>query len=231
MNWKHFLRGLGAGIIFTALIMLVAYMTSGSYRISDEEVITRAKKLGMVMEDKTIVADADSQEDTEEENSSDTAEVTEKTEASTTEMATSEASTTEKATTEKVTTEATTEKATTEKATTEKATTEKATTEKATTEKTTTEKTTTEKATTEKTTTEEKINTQYITAEITVTSGMGSEEIAKMVQDAGIIDDYRDFDNYLNNNGYSKRLSVNTFNLNSGMSYEEIAKELTKGDR
>jgi outer membrane biosynthesis protein TonB len=201
MNWKHFLRGLGAGIIFSTLIVLVAYMTSGSYKISDEEVIARAEKLGMVMRDGSIISDNASETDADAEK------------------------------TEEVTTEKATEKETTEKAAAEEPETEITTTEKTTTEKATTEKAKTEKATTEKSTTEQEVNSKYITADITVTSGMGSEDIAKLVQDAGIIDDYLDFDNYLNQNGYSQKLSVNTFSLNSNMTYEEIAKELTKGDK
>jgi outer membrane biosynthesis protein TonB len=206
MNWKHFLRGLGAGIIFSTLIVLVAYMTSGSYKISDEEVIARAEKLGMVMRDGSIISDNASETDADAEK-------------------------TEEVTTEKATEKETTEKAAAEEPATEITTTEKTTTEKATTEKATTEKSTTEKATTEKSTTEQEVNSKYITADITVTSGMGSEDIAKLVQDAGIIDDYMDFDSYLNENGYSQKLSVNTFSLNSNMTYEEIAKELTKGDK
>lgn len=192
MNWKHFLRGLGTGIIFSALIMLVAYMTSGSYRISDEEIIERATKLGMVMEDRSIVSSEDNASSTEENNTS-------------------------AATTEKQTTEATTEKSISD-------------TEATTAEQTTTEVVTTETVTTEKQT-EEEPDTTYTTVEITVSRGMSSEEIAKLVQDAGIIEDYLDFDKYLNANGYSNKLSVNTFELHSGMSYEEIAKELTKGDK
>lgn len=198
MNWKHFLRGLGAGIIFSALIMLVAYMTSGSYKISDEEIIERATKLGMVMDDKTIL----SSEDTVSEEA--------QTEVISTEKQTTEA---EKVVSEEEVTEATTEIiAETTEATTE------ATTEL-----------TTEAATEE--ITEEKIESSNTVVEITVSRGMSSEAIAKLVQDAGIIDDYLDFDNYLNTNGYSNKLSVNTFKLHSGMTYEEIAKELTKGDK
>lgn len=192
MNWKHFLRGLGTGIIFSALIMLVAYMTSGSYKISDEDIIERATKLGMVMEDRSIVSSEDNASSTEGNNTS-------------------------AATTEKQTTEATTEKSISD-------------TEATTAEQTTTEAVTTESVTTEKQT-EEEPDTTYTTVEITVSRGMSSEEIAKLVQDAGIIEDYLDFDKYLNANGYSNKLSVNTFELHSGMSYEEIAKELTKGDR
>ncbi len=196
MNMKDFLRGLGAGIIFSALIMLVAYMTSGSYRISDAEIIKRAEKLGMVMQDKPIVAEDD-----------DTADVA---------LSTAEGAT-------EATTEATTEAST--EGTTE-ATTEAT---EGTTEATTEATEGTTEVTTEVNSTD--IATDYITAEITVSKGMNSEQIAKLVQDAGIIDDYMEFDRYLNENGYSNMLSVNTFKLNSNMSYEEIAKELTKGDR
>lgn len=64
MKLKYFLRGLGVGVVFGALIMLVAYMTSGGYKLSDEEVIKRAEKLGMVMEESSVPEIND--EDTEE---------------------------------------------------------------------------------------------------------------------------------------------------------------------
>lgn len=49
MKLKYFLRGLGIGIIFTAIILLLAN-TSSKNRITmtDEQVIAKAKKLGMV---------------------------------------------------------------------------------------------------------------------------------------------------------------------------------------
>ena len=104
MKRKYFVRGLGVGILFGALIMFAAYMTSGKNRMSDEDVIKRAQELGMVKQSEYVLeSDVTSQEITTE-------------------------ATTEKATTEAPTT---TEKATTEKTTTEKATTEASTTEKA----------------------------------------------------------------------------------------------------
>lgn len=63
MKLKYFLRGLGAGIIFGALIMLAAYMTTGAYKISDKEVIERAKELGMVEESGSILKDTTLEED------------------------------------------------------------------------------------------------------------------------------------------------------------------------
>ena len=67
MNFKYFLRGLGAGIIFTAIIMLAAYMTNGAYKISDKEIIEKAEALGMVTtEEIPIVSDTGTDNSTEE---------------------------------------------------------------------------------------------------------------------------------------------------------------------
>lgn len=102
MKKKYFVRGLGIGIIFGALIMLAAYLTSGKGSLSDEEVMKRAQELGMVKKSEYVL---DSEVTSEE---------------TTTEAVTTEAP----GTTEKATEEAATEAATTEKATTEAATTE-----------------------------------------------------------------------------------------------------------
>lgn len=49
MNLKYYLRGLGIGIIVTALIMGIATGGKGK-ALSDEEIIKRAEQLGMTME-------------------------------------------------------------------------------------------------------------------------------------------------------------------------------------
>lgn len=179
MKRKYFVRGLGVGILFGALIMFAAYMTSGKNRMSDEDVIKRAQELGMVKQSEYVLeSDVTSQETT----------------------------------TEEITTEATTEKATTEAPTT---------TEKA----TTTEKTTTEKATTEASTTE-KADTSTQTT-VTISSGMSSEAIASALANAGLVDDASKFNSFLVANGYDMKLETGNFSLETGMSYEEIAKILT----
>ena len=173
MKRKYFVRGLGVGILFGALIMFAAYMTSGKNRMSDEDVIKRAQELGMVKQSEYVLeSDVTSQETT----------------------------------TEEITTEATTEKATTEAPTT---------TEKATTEKTTTEASTTEKADTSTQTT------------VTISSGMSSEAIASALANAGLVDDASKFNSFLVANGYDMKLETGNFSLETGMSYEEIAKILT----
>lgn len=212
MKFKYYLRGLGIGILFCALIATIAY-NGEKNSLSDEEVIKRAEKLGMVMAD----ADAEKSEETTE------ATVT----TATTEVA--KENDTDEATTEK-TTEVTTTEATT-KETTEVTTTEATT--KETTEVTT--ETTTEEKKEEKTTekskedkNEDKKDSSYVKATITVTAGMDSSEVAKLLQDAGIVKDYLDFDNYLNQNGYSTQIRIKSCEFNNKMTYEEIAKLLVK---
>lgn len=55
MNLKYYLRGLGIGIIVTALIMSIA--TGGRETLSNEEIKERAKALGMI-EEGTLLEDA-----------------------------------------------------------------------------------------------------------------------------------------------------------------------------
>ncbi len=66
MKLKYYLRGLGIGILVTAVIMGIA---SGKRQMTDEEVRARAKELGMV--ESTVlshIADMTQPDDTEPEN-------------------------------------------------------------------------------------------------------------------------------------------------------------------
>ena len=206
MKRKYLLRGIGIGLIVGVLVGYTAFKT-GDFTERPQEQSTSS------------ATEAITTEKTSTEKIS--------TEAPTTELVT-EITTTEQAT-ENQTTEQITEKPTTEKPTTEQATTEQVTepvteivTEKPTTELIT-EEPTTEKVTVEPVT-EKPVEDK---ASITVIKGMSSDRIAELVQAAGVIDDYRDFDRWLSVNGYDRSLKVGTFELKKGMSYEEIARILT----
>lgn len=56
MGLKYYLRGLGVGIIVTALIMGIATSLDSKEILSDDEIRERAKALGMV-EESTVLAD------------------------------------------------------------------------------------------------------------------------------------------------------------------------------
>lgn len=48
MKLKYYMRGLGLGILLTTLILSISYANK---KLTDSEIIARAEKLGMVMED------------------------------------------------------------------------------------------------------------------------------------------------------------------------------------
>jgi hypothetical protein len=48
MKLKYYLRGVGAGILFAAVILTISYRTTAQTQLSDAEIIKRAEALGMV---------------------------------------------------------------------------------------------------------------------------------------------------------------------------------------
>lgn len=125
MKFRYFLRGVGIGIIFTSIIFMVAYDGNGKKAMSNKEIISKAKELGMVMKDdnlKTLIEESSENNSKQQSNKN-----------------TSEKDTVEKNTEKKTTEEKTTEKKSTEEKTTEKKTTEEKSTEEKTTEEKSTE--------------------------------------------------------------------------------------------
>ncbi len=65
------------------------------------------------------------------------------------------------------------------------------------------------------------------TALVEIKSGMRSEDICAVLQSAGLIEDAMSLNAYLIQNGYAERLRSGQFELNSTMTFEEIAERLT----
>lgn len=63
---------------------------------------------------------------------------------------------------------------------------------------------------------------------VTVKAGSGSRSICNQLEEKGLIEDAGEFDRYLINNGYSKRISVGTYEIKAGADWESIAKIITK---
>lgn len=57
MKLKYYLRGLGIGILITTIIFIIGFHVNEDKIFSDEAVIARAKKLGMVEENGTKTLD------------------------------------------------------------------------------------------------------------------------------------------------------------------------------
>ena len=65
----------------------------------------------------------------------------------------------------------------------------------------------------------------YVT--LTVYSGNSSDTVANRAKELGLVTDAKDFDNYLVRNGYANRIRVGSFQIPVGASYDTIAKAIT----
>lgn len=50
---KYYLRGIGIGIMMTTIILMISFQQSGYKKMNDQEIITRAKELGMIKKQET----------------------------------------------------------------------------------------------------------------------------------------------------------------------------------
>lgn len=171
MKLKYYLRGLGVGIVVTAVILTIANHLGN--KMSDEDIIKRAAKLGMVMkEDESLFPPTEPETTTPEPTSSSPAE--------------------QDTTTPEPTTPVPTEPETTTPVPAEPQTS----------------------------------GIVIHTATITVTSGMYSEAVSQKLEEAGIVKNWREFNEYLTSNGYAERLQTGTHSFNSEMDFNEIAEIL-----
>ena len=136
----------------------------------------------------------------------------------------------EENTTQKQTKESTDKEKTTKETTSKEETTE-GTTKETTSKEETTEGTT--KETTAKEETSEDITQEVQTKEkitLTVSNGMASDTVAALLEEAGAIENAKDFNKYLYQMGYERILRVGTYEIEVGESYEEIARKLIQGN-
>lgn len=75
-------------------------------------------------------------------------------------------------------------------------------------------------------TSEESSNVE--TVKFTIRSGTGSRTVCNQLAEAGLIENAAAFDQYLIDSGYSKRISAGTFEIPVGASEEEIAKIISR---
>jgi hypothetical protein len=67
-----------------------------------------------------------------------------------------------------------------------------------------------------------------INFQLEVESGMTSSEISTELAQNKIVDDEEDFANYLINKGYQTEIQLGSYSLTNRMSYDQIAKMITK---
>lgn len=204
MKLKYYLRGLGIGMIVTALILGISFSNrqdQTSQIMTDDQIRERAAELGMVDSSELTLAALQNSakqptEGTPEENTQ------------TQEQNNIEA---EPETTVPAETQATVEPETTQES--------EATTEPE------PEKTAGPETTAEPEVTEAPQRTQ--TASITIQRGDDSGSASRRLYEAGLVENAKAFDNYLCNNGYSRSINPGTYEIAPGTSEEEIAKIIT----
>lgn len=227
MELKYYLRGLGLGIVVTAVIMGLAL--SGKRTMTDEEVIARAKTLGMVENTESmLLSDAAAQEDDEAQEAEETEQVADPAEQEPQEAVTeeavmeenSQADVSEGDNTEEEDSEDTQVVTSAQESDPAEQDAEEAADVKQ--PETDASETQTEQAAAE---TESTDNQQEVT--ITIVSGDSSYSVAKKLADAGIVLTAESYDAYLCANGYDKKLRTGTFSIPKTASDEQIARIVT----
>ncbi len=227
MERKYYLRGLGLGIVVTAVIMGMAL--SGQKNMTDEEVIARAKTLGMVENtENMLLSDAAAQEDDEAQEAEETEQVADPAEQEPQEAVTeeavmeenSQADVSEGDNTEEEDSEDTQAVTSAQESDLAEQDAEEAADAKQ--SETDASETQTEQAAAE---TESTDNQQEVT--ITIVSGDSSYSVAKKLADAGIVLTAESYDAYLCANGYDKKLRTGTFAIPKTASDEQIARIVT----
>jgi len=198
MKIRYYLRGLGLGILVTAIFFMVSGKNSPT--MSDEMIKARAKELGMT--ESVVLSELTMAEE-------ETVSLLEETEEWISVEEASEESMSEEVIDDEETIEESVE-------------TETSTIEESTTEETFVEDSVEEVAT--ETTESVSANTEPVS--VTVNRGEGSDTVSRRLQEAGLVADAYEYDRYLMANGYDKRIGAGEHMIPVGAAWEEIAKIL-----
>lgn len=208
MKLKYYMRGIGIGIIFSTIILSISHKNSTN-TITDAEIIRRAEQLGMVKEENNPVNDLnellnpDGVKDenkptsiptTPIPNDSSTIEDNIEEESNSDEIADANQDSEDK--------ELADEDKSQDKANTELET----------------------KSDEEETDIETSKNEDIVNMiQITITKGMSSEDVSRILDEKGIIEDKKVFNKYLKDNGFSRVINYGTYNIAENASFYDIA--------
>ncbi|MBE5854457.1 MAG: hypothetical protein E7297_03745 [Lachnospiraceae bacterium] len=214
MKRKYYIRGLGLGILVATAILAIAH-TQEKNLISDEEIIARAKDLGMVMQDNSVLVESSElatetvtvvATETEVETATTVEEIETVAETSASEIIEeSQAIDESKAVEESKAIEES--KAAEESKVLEES-----------------------KAAEESNVTESAPSSTGTDTVITVKSGDSSLSVAKACEKAGLVESATAFDDFMCKNGYDRKISTGTYTIPSGASETDIAKIVTRSN-
>lgn len=211
MKLKSYLRGLGLGMIVTTIILVVTFKAA-HHEMTDDEIISKARELGMV-ETSLYASGVTTEEFTEKLTA---------TQAPSQELTTGEPSGEGK--TEPETTRREEETTKKEEETTKKP---QETTRRE--EETTTKKPQETTKREEETTKKPQETTAGDKEIVLVFENISSaDKASRILYDAGVIQDVDGFNDFLSENGYARKITEGTFTFKKGMTFEEIAKVITR---
>ena len=231
MKLKYYLRGLGIGVVVTAIIMSI---TNKPQELTDAQIKMRAAELGMVEE--SVLADLQA-----EESQMDAVEEMLNEYADDSETVVAEETSAEETSTEQITEEAETVDVEEVVAEAEEITDEIEAVEETDEE---TDEETTDMADAEiietEVTTEEVVEADNVSSgnvEITeevienftiinIEKGNGSEVVSRRLYEAGLVESSVEYNQFLVKNGYDRKLSVGNHEIPAGATYDEMAQIL-----
>jgi len=211
MKLKYYLRGLGAGILFSVLIFAFV-VGQKEAELSDAEIIQRAKQLGMTEKSELSIDMEKLRENEADSNKESPLQIPE--------TVTPDLSPTMLPTPTKVITPTSVPLTPSLMPTPTNIPTLTPT-------PTTAEPPTLIPTPTEMPSVEQPSDNEVVSAIVEIKSGMRSEDICILIENAGLIDNAVSLNAYLIRNGFAEQLRSGEFELNSAMTYEEIAKQLT----
>lgn len=252
MNIRNYLKGIGVGIIVASLVLIIAGKFNNK-AMSDEDVIKRAKELGMVesttltqpsannglanTSDTQVVSDDKSTVTDDSNESKDSTDIADDKSLTSTDNANNSKDSNGNADNKTVNASDTDSKSNSDSKTTDDKTANTSDSDSKTSDDKSTDTTSNnaDKNTSDNNSSNVDNKTSNVTdktvkstdtVSVEVKSGMSSESAAAAVKDAGLVDDDIEFNKYLCANGYDKRLRVGQYDIPKGSDFDTIAKYL-----
>lgn len=203
MKLKYYLRGIGIGIIVTAIILsIVNGVSNSSNKMTNPQIVERAKELGMVTKDEYDIVKQDLN--------------TAKSDIDDLKAELTKADTKEKKESDDGSNDS-----------------EETQADAKSTDESKSEKTDNKSSDEEKTNSSDKAkltDPSQMAKDIsfTISSGMGSEDVAKVLEKKGIIVSASEFNKYLVESGNANYLQIGEFKADEGESYDSIISKITK---
>lgn len=206
MNLKYYVRGIGVGILFSAVVMSVAFHGSSKNGLTEEQIIAKAKELGMVESSSVnslddLLTTPTPTEIPQVNGTEEEVPVTDAGNATTKEPEDSNGTPQDDKAGSKDSTEEINNQ---------------------TGENDTKDVPLGEKEISNSDSTKIEDNSKGSLKDIVITEGMSSGKVTRILKEAGVIEDVGAFNQYLDDNNYSKKIRVGTYKIKPYATYKEI---------